>query len=358
MKLKLVRSIILSLLAIWSLSSCSNSNTPPSIATASNLQTTNRSESPNLERFRFMRNDKFGYIDRNGNIVIPAQFERAEEFSEGLATVKIGEKYGCIDKTSKLVIPARFDYIYEFKNGVAEVEIDGNKKAKIDKTGKVLTMPTLSVTDSTTNYETDRIESDGLILVAEGRKHGYQNRAGKMVIPAQFDFASERFSEGMAWVQIKDRIGYIDNHGKTIVAPQFDYLGGFITGNFNGGLARVCLHSKCGYIDKTGKTVIPLQFNDAAVKFSNGLAWVKIGDRLEYIDKSGKVIIPARYIYPHRIKGVMEGKIGECGKNYCFDAHTNFDRGLAAVAIPEKCGFFDCKGYGYIDTTGKLVFKF
>jgi hypothetical protein len=358
---KLVRSIILSLLAICSLSSCSSSNTPPSIANASNLQTTNKSESPNLERFLFMRNNKFGYIDRNGKIIIPAQFEEARKFSEGLATVKIGKKYGCIDTIGKLVIPARFDFVYEFKNGLAEVSIDRSAKAKIDKTGKLVTVPTSIVTTYSNDYGTeltDRIESEGLILVEKGGKYGYQNRAGKMVIPAQFDFAADRFVEGMAWVQMKNRIGYIDNRGKTIVAPQFDYLGGFITGNFNGGLARVCLHGKCGYINKTGKIVIPLQFDDAAVKFSNGLAWVKIRDRLGYIDKGGKVIIPARYIYPGKTKGVMEGSIGACGKDYCFDAHTDFDRGLAAVAIPEKCGLFDCNGYGYIDTTGKLVFKF
>lgn len=73
---QLVRSIILSLLAICSLSSCSSSNTPLSIAAASNLQTTTPSVSPNSERFLFMRKGKFGYIDRTGKIVIPAKFDR------------------------------------------------------------------------------------------------------------------------------------------------------------------------------------------------------------------------------------------------------------------------------------------
>lgn len=38
--------------------------------------------------------DKYGFMDANCNMVIPAQYFEAMEFSEGLAGVKIGEKWG------------------------------------------------------------------------------------------------------------------------------------------------------------------------------------------------------------------------------------------------------------------------
>jgi hypothetical protein len=334
--------LILSLLAIVPLSGCNKIDPKPT----ANIATTPVSLSS--ERFRFFRDNKFGYIDRNGKLVIPARFEQASDFSEGLATVKIGEKYGCIDSSGKVVIPARFDYIYEFKNGLAEITLDRLEKGKIDKTGKIVTAP--SSPQSTPLADSNRpsdMKPDVLTLVEKDGKYGYEDGNKKMVIPAQFDFGVDTFVEDMAWVVVKDRVGYINKKGKTIVSPQFDYRGGSGTGNFDNGLARVCSNSKCGYIDKTGKIVIPLKFDDAAQKFRAGLAWVKIGERLGFIDKTGKVVIPGQYTYYYPHKAGME-------------MNSNFNRGLAQVTIRDKClfGIEGCYEYGYIDLMGKLVFKF
>jgi hypothetical protein len=47
------------------------------------------------------------YIDKTGKIVIQPKFDAAEDFSSGLAQVRIGDwetgKYGYIDKTGKYV---------------------------------------------------------------------------------------------------------------------------------------------------------------------------------------------------------------------------------------------------------------
>jgi hypothetical protein len=344
---------ILIILAILPLSGC-NKIDLGSIDPKPNL--TNIPTSVSSDRFLFLRDGKFGYIDKAGKIIIPPRFDDARNFSEGLATVAIGKKYGCIDVNGKIVIPPRFDYIYEFKNGLAEITLDRLEKGKIDKTGKIVTAPSSPQPTPLADGKPPQSEGNSLTRIEEGGKYGYQDRSGKIVIPTQFDFAAEIFVEDMAWVEVKNHVGYINKQGKTIVSPQFDYLSGFGTGNFDGGLARVCLNRKCGYIDKTGTIVIPLQFNDAAQKFRDGLAWVKIGDRLGYIDKTGKVVIPARYGVPSRGKGGMEGEVSKPGDRY-FSASSNFDRGLAPVMIPGKFGSWD-NSYGYIDRSGKLIFKF
>ncbi len=61
------------------------------------------------------------YIPGMEFIVIGAQFEAADAFSEGMARVKIGEKWGYIDKTGKLVIAPQFDEADAFSDGVALV---------------------------------------------------------------------------------------------------------------------------------------------------------------------------------------------------------------------------------------------
>jgi hypothetical protein len=50
-------------------------------------------------------------------VVIPAQFEDARDFSEQLAAVKSGAKWGFIDKAGKIVIPAQFETVGAFAKG-------------------------------------------------------------------------------------------------------------------------------------------------------------------------------------------------------------------------------------------------
>ena len=47
-------------------------------------------------------------------MVIPPQFDSAENFHEGLAIVKINNKYGYIDKTGKMIILPQFDKLMTF----------------------------------------------------------------------------------------------------------------------------------------------------------------------------------------------------------------------------------------------------
>ena len=52
---------------------------------------------------RIVKDKKFGYIDKTGEVVIQPQFNLAWAFSEGLARVKVDKGYGYIDKTGKYI---------------------------------------------------------------------------------------------------------------------------------------------------------------------------------------------------------------------------------------------------------------
>jgi hypothetical protein len=49
-----------------------------------------------------------------GKTVIPCQFNFASGFSEGLAAVKINSTWGYINKLGTVVIPAQFDQVSIF----------------------------------------------------------------------------------------------------------------------------------------------------------------------------------------------------------------------------------------------------
>ena len=74
-------------------------------------------------------NDKgfWGYVDENGNAVIPFQYQKALPFSEGLAAVYDGKFWGFIDETGALVIESVFDDVAALKP--SNIDVSGNKGA-------------------------------------------------------------------------------------------------------------------------------------------------------------------------------------------------------------------------------------
>src|SRR5690606_30793943 len=89
-----------------------------------------------LERFD-TDNGKVGY-KKNGNIIIAAQYEAADEhFNDGLAAVKLQKKWGYINEKGEVVIPLKYDWMFEFSEGFCAVRID-NKCGFIDKSGRTV----------------------------------------------------------------------------------------------------------------------------------------------------------------------------------------------------------------------------
>ena len=64
-------------------------------------------------------------IDHNGNVFASFKNAMIGEFSEGLASIYIGNKYGYIDKSGNIVLPAVYEKVTNFSEGVAAVKIDG-----------------------------------------------------------------------------------------------------------------------------------------------------------------------------------------------------------------------------------------
>lgn len=95
-------------------------------------------------RFSAVCDGKFGlcrYIDRQTRReVIPARFEQAMPFSEGLAAVSIDGRYGYIDGRGETVIAPRFDLAGHFYQGLAEVLV-GNKAGVINRKGEFVVEP-------------------------------------------------------------------------------------------------------------------------------------------------------------------------------------------------------------------------
>src|SRR5262245_32454567 len=145
--------------------------------------------------FSYFENDKWGYCNRKGEVVIEPRFQWAGDFRSGLAYVNTPDTGFYIDEKGNSVFrrPEDPDRIWKFHDGMARFEV------------------------------TRKIGAEGQ------RKFGYFDGAGKAVVEARFDDGSE-FSQGLAAVNVGAQ--------------------------WTTGRGAYPLGGKWGYIDKTGKLVI------------------------------------------------------------------------------------------------------
>lgn len=82
--------------------------------------------------------DRYGFIRRNGDVVIPISYDYCETFfTDGLVRAQIGEKWGYLNHKGDEVIPFIYDEAGVFQDKRAEVKM-GNETYFIDTEGRKL----------------------------------------------------------------------------------------------------------------------------------------------------------------------------------------------------------------------------
>lgn len=152
------------------------------------------------------KDNKVGYTDNNGKIIIPLIYDEGLTFSEGFTAVRTGSVWIFLDSTGNQLSDAKFEDAQNFHNGYAAVMKNGH--------------------------------------------YGYIDMQGKVVIDFQFSNARD-FSEGLAPIANSHNLwGYVDGKGKTVISPQYDFAD-----SFNNGVASVMKDNKTFYIDKENKVL-------------------------------------------------------------------------------------------------------
>lgn len=283
-----------------------------------------------------------GYIDRTGKVVIAPSFEMAESFSEGLAAVSIDKRYGYIDRTGNIVITPQFHVACEFSEGLAAVTVPGEveKFGFIDPTGAIIIQPQFTRAFGCPSF------SEGLALVREDGTPLYIDRTGEVVIKPAGNSASN-FSEGLACIMsqkgsLLNSMHYINSKGKVVIPPVFHGGSSAQTSSFSEGFAVfyafVGEHKlmRCGYIDKEGKIAMAPQF-DSCSPFSEGLAAVWTGTteyvpgKWGFINQEGHFVIAPRHAES-------------------FGVDSKFSGGLVEINLDWSAG-----RWGYLNRRGRLV---
>ena len=174
-------------------------------------------------RIRELKENKIGFANTKGEIVVKPRFDYAHPFSDGMAafnidgkpfvvhdamTVPVGDRNGYIDRTGEIVIPPIYIYTGNFNNGKAIVKNREKEWLIIDKSGQTL---------SKISFPADYIKDikDGMAGFRYKDKWGYMDDKGNMVIPAQYDIAWD-FSDGKAKVIIGNEKFFINKENKKV----------------------------------------------------------------------------------------------------------------------------------------------
>jgi hypothetical protein len=152
---------------------------------------------------------KYGYIDEDGNVVIPFKYESAGDFVNGVAAVKLNNAIRWIDKNENVIRQFNTAYIGPFKNGIAY-------------TGG-----------------------------------GFINQAGdEIVSPRKYEYTQDEFSDGLTIVALHEKFGFIDTNGKEVINLKYSFreIGSSDLSfyEFQNGLALIYSDDAYGYIDKNG----------------------------------------------------------------------------------------------------------
>lgn len=169
---------------------------------------------------------KWGFIDKLGKVVIQTKYDLVWRFSDGLARVRYdtpdgtmmtveGEqtayqyRYGFVDHDGNELIPPQFSHATYFSEGFALASpLNSELLGIIDKKGNFVRPP---------EYEQGNEFREGLAAVMVNGKWGYVDTNGAWVIRPQFSHA-ESFRNGLARVAWKDAVeyGYVNKRGEAV----------------------------------------------------------------------------------------------------------------------------------------------
>ncbi len=296
----------------------------------------------------YRKGDKWGFCDKDKNIVIECKYSETYPVRGELLKVKKNGRYGCINRQGKVVIPFIYDFLYFCKDNYYKVNSGykpgcgkpGSPGSPLglwglrDKDGNLIfeaVYKEIYISDKNEVFLKDESNKwhqgtlEGKIEKKVSQKYIYKKMYGvnfkyindrnglsntnsldnidiskyhRIRMPKEERIPVKVLATGREDLcQTGDRYkfdsnwGFIDVKGKQVIPLKYSYVEDFSKGLSAVRIGRNRKEAKWGFIDRDGKVIIPILYDDAK-SFSEGLACVRKDNKWGYIDKQGDVVIP------------------------------------------------------------------
>lgn len=349
------------------------------------------------------KKNKWGYLNENGEEIIPCMFDDAVAFDKSVAVVSLngyiycinkkGEEIpdclyagsrpeqilqwkeshagpgrtrvvsrmhmqGLIDEHNKLIVPIIYRSIRALDNSPNESPGMNRKKyllaRRSDKWGII-----------TTNHEEilpfvyDDIRqftgAGKFIPVTQNQKHGLLDSNLNWVASCTYEALNPHSVPGKLLFMKNGKWGWMNMQEQEELPPIYDHIGWI-----KNGKVVVSINKKSGMLNRDGLLLIPIKYDFLAEEYKNGLLLAGLEKRIGYLDSSGRVAIPFQFEegrnFEKAVAGVKQGgrfgfinlqgkQVG--GFDYDFIDHQWMPDGLIKVRRQNK--------YGFADDSGQLV---
>ncbi len=233
----------------------------------------------------------WGWINRENRLVIPAEYDDARDFSEGLAAVNYKGKWGYVDTLGNRVIPPRFAEARSFHEGFAAVKNFEGKMAFIDRTGHPITdFSYLGLRSFLHGRAPAKLESGW----------GYLNSSGKLVVPARYSAVWPFHTKKIARVKLGEKYKFIHRDGTVLKGPQREKIT-----PFSGGYYRYSAGGKWGVLDTFGQVIVAAAY-DHITPSEKGIYVLEKGGDYSLFPGKHPLSVPAN---TSQVKYVGEGRL-------------------------------------------------
>lgn len=227
-------------------------------------------------------NQKWGCIDRQGNVKVLFNYDEISSFSEGYARVVFEGKEGIIDKNNVLIKDCIFDKVGKIKNGVAIISYKG-RFGLINMNGQFIISPIYE--------EITRLKGD-TFLCKSASFSGFYTKSNQAILPIQYE-TEKTF--------IRNAYYALSKQGKRIIFDKYGRKIRQVEGDFEPISDKYFTeaHSKPVVYDNKGNQVIPGMYQSIDyMKNANDLFLVK-NDAGMYgvINLENKTLLP--FVYQH-----------------------------------------------------------
>ncbi len=292
---------------------------------------------------------KYGYIDKQGNPLIPLEFDLLTRPAQGIITYMKGKEVGILDLSGNRLTSAQY-----FPRGIRKVYLNG-RYGFINPKGKIV-VPI--------KYEKiQKLDRDFHSFLYKGKEGILVPYTNKIIVPSGIYDKILEFKNDFFYVSRNQKMGLIDTAGNIVVAPE-DYDTIF---DFTGMIAKVCKDEKYGVINREGSPVVPLIYDAITVQKSGYIRGVL--DKSYYpVGENAQTYFSHKFISDSLSdlcvvvkdgkSGVLSVKSGQylTSKRYDYVGTTLFEQDLVMISDnkkPRHFGFLNIR-----DGKQKIPIKF